>query len=154
MELFEREQIENWISDFTASDALRAYPRLAPYADQILREFTFGAVEVGQCGVDEMEESHVRSALIERVGRMSLVAPLAQQVPGLCGDFLAWLQQEGRLSRGRLLGAYVRALGESFGQRVSGKQAPFVSPGAKIGRNEPCPCGSGKKYKKCCGAAA
>jgi uncharacterized protein YecA (UPF0149 family) len=22
---------------------------------------------------------------------------------------------------------------------------------AKIGRNEPCPCGSGKKYKKCCG---
>jgi len=25
---------------------------------------------------------------------------------------------------------------------------------AKIGRNDPCPCGSGKKYKKCCGANA
>ena len=25
---------------------------------------------------------------------------------------------------------------------------------AKVGRNEPCPCGSGKKYKKCHGAAA
>jgi uncharacterized protein YecA (UPF0149 family) len=23
----------------------------------------------------------------------------------------------------------------------------------KIGRNDPCPCGSGKKHKKCCGAA-
>ena len=23
----------------------------------------------------------------------------------------------------------------------------------KIGRNDPCPCGSGKKFKKCCGAA-
>ena len=23
---------------------------------------------------------------------------------------------------------------------------------AKVGRSEPCPCGSGKKYKKCCGA--
>ncbi|MBQ6907461.1 MAG: SEC-C domain-containing protein, partial [Clostridia bacterium] len=23
---------------------------------------------------------------------------------------------------------------------------------AKIGRNDPCPCGSGKKYKKCCGS--
>ncbi|MBX3343930.1 MAG: SEC-C domain-containing protein [Nitrospira sp.] len=22
----------------------------------------------------------------------------------------------------------------------------------KIGRNDPCPCGSGSKYKKCCGA--
>ena len=24
--------------------------------------------------------------------------------------------------------------------------------GPKVGRNEPCPCGSGKKYKRCCGA--
>jgi hypothetical protein len=28
---------------------------------------------------------------------------------------------------------------------------PYIAP-PKIGRNEPCPCGSGKKYKKCCGA--
>ncbi|MBC7344714.1 MAG: SEC-C domain-containing protein, partial [Clostridia bacterium] len=28
-----------------------------------------------------------------------------------------------------------------------------VRAGKKVGRNEPCPCGSGKKYKKCCGAA-
>ena len=27
-----------------------------------------------------------------------------------------------------------------------------VVKGKKIGRNDPCPCGSGKKYKKCCGA--
>ncbi len=27
---------------------------------------------------------------------------------------------------------------------------PYVRPEAKIGRNDPCPCGSGKKYKKCC----
>jgi hypothetical protein len=27
----------------------------------------------------------------------------------------------------------------------------FVRSGPKIGRNDPCPCGSGKKYKKCCG---
>jgi len=26
--------------------------------------------------------------------------------------------------------------------------------GPKVGRNDPCPCGSGKKYKKCHGAAA
>ena len=25
---------------------------------------------------------------------------------------------------------------------------------SKVGRNDPCPCGSGKKYKKCCGAGA
>jgi len=32
-----------------------------------------------------------------------------------------------------------------------GKPQP-VRVGKKIGRNDPCPCGSGKKYKKCCGA--
>ncbi|MBW3623461.1 MAG: SEC-C domain-containing protein [Armatimonadetes bacterium] len=31
------------------------------------------------------------------------------------------------------------------------RQAP-VSSGPKAGRNDPCPCGSGKKFKKCCGA--
>jgi len=30
-------------------------------------------------------------------------------------------------------------------------QAPFVRDGRKVGRNEPCPCGSGKKYKQCHG---
>ena len=27
---------------------------------------------------------------------------------------------------------------------------PYIRPESKIGRNDPCPCGSGKKYKKCC----
>jgi SWIM/SEC-C metal-binding protein len=30
----------------------------------------------------------------------------------------------------------------------------YVADQKKIGRNEPCPCGSGKKYKKCCQALA
>ena len=34
---------------------------------------------------------------------------------------------------------------------VSGGAIPAVSQ--KVGRNEPCPCGSGKKYKKCCGTS-
>ena len=31
------------------------------------------------------------------------------------------------------------------------KAQPFVRDGQKVGRNQPCPCGSGKKYKQCCG---
>lgn len=30
-------------------------------------------------------------------------------------------------------------------------QASALNPAKKPGRNDPCPCGSGKKYKKCCG---
>lgn len=31
------------------------------------------------------------------------------------------------------------------------KKSGTIIKGTKIGRNDPCPCGSGKKYKKCCG---
>ena len=31
------------------------------------------------------------------------------------------------------------------------KKSGTIVKGPKIGRNDPCPCGSGKKYKKCCG---
>ncbi len=32
------------------------------------------------------------------------------------------------------------------------KSAPVIKKtGKKVGRNDPCPCGSGKKYKQCCG---
>ena len=34
------------------------------------------------------------------------------------------------------------------------KSSHTVVKPAKVGRNDPCPCGSGKKYKKCCGANA
>ena len=34
---------------------------------------------------------------------------------------------------------------------IEAKKANTVVKGPKIGRNDPCPCGSGKKYKYCCG---
>ena len=42
-------------------------------------------------------------------------------------------------------GGWKFADGELVGEK------PQVREGPKIGRNDPCPCGSGKKYKKCCG---
>ncbi|MEE6248235.1 MAG: preprotein translocase subunit SecA [Pseudomonadota bacterium] len=37
--------------------------------------------------------------------------------------------------------------------QAKAKPAPFVRDNRKVGRNEPCPCGSGKKFKQCCGRA-
>ena len=44
---------------------------------------------------------------------------------------------------------YEEAMRNSAPQRE--KQQPIVSTEPKIGRNDPCPCGSGKKYKQCHG---
>ncbi|MBI5887254.1 MAG: preprotein translocase subunit SecA [Deltaproteobacteria bacterium] len=38
------------------------------------------------------------------------------------------------------------------GEEEDDRQEPVTRVGGKIGRNDLCPCGSGKKYKKCCGA--
>jgi uncharacterized protein YecA (UPF0149 family) len=44
-------------------------------------------------------------------------------------------------------------LGRSIYQarREAGDLDPAISARPKIGRNDPCSCGSGKKFKKCCG---
>ena len=41
-----------------------------------------------------------------------------------------------------------------YSGQVDTSPQPVRREAPKIGRNDPCPCGSGKKYKKCCGAAA
>ena len=40
------------------------------------------------------------------------------------------------------------------GSQTPKKIEPIRHAGARVGRNDPCPCGSGKKYKRCHGAGA
>lgn len=44
------------------------------------------------------------------------------------------------------------AHGEDFDPNLLMNRQPVYRTEPKIGRNDPCPCGSGKKYKKCHGA--
>ena len=44
----------------------------------------------------------------------------------------------------------VRKLFLHFFEQRKQQSQPVVTAGQKVGRNDPCPCGSGKKYKKCC----
>jgi len=53
-------------------------------------------------------------------------------------------------ARGKLSGMPDDTPKESRG----GRKEPVRRSGAKVGRNDPCPCGSGKKYKNCCGSNA
>jgi preprotein translocase subunit SecA len=58
-----------------------------------------------------------------------------------------------KCGRGRQAGGRARGAPAADGHQPGrGKQAP-VRVEKKVGRNEPCPCGSGKKYKNCCGKA-
>ncbi len=67
-------------------------------------------------------------------------------------------QQRFSMTRGPLEDAFAQDQPQSPGRGQQPLQQPVQQTvrrdGRKIGRNEPCPCGSGKKYKKCCGANA
>jgi len=43
---------------------------------------------------------------------------------------------------------------QALGGEAAGPVKTIVREAEKVGRNDPCPCGSGKKYKKCCGVNA
>jgi preprotein translocase subunit SecA len=49
---------------------------------------------------------------------------------------------------------YEEALAEADAETEPAKAQPFVRQGQKVGRNDPCPCGSGKKFKQCHGRLA
>lgn len=67
-------------------------------------------------------------------------------------EFKARFKQDGVTRDHHELGEFHRKDGQWFffdGRGV--KPAPFKHEKPQVGRNDPCPCGSGKKYKKCCG---
>ena len=73
-------------------------------------------------------------------------------------NFLGSLATERALKRAQTIhaeapSAYDEAAGEvstNSGEPADKKKEPARRTGQKVGRNDPCPCGSGKKYKACC----
>ena len=41
--------------------------------------------------------------------------------------------------------------GDNVAEEEKAPEQPFVRAGSKVGSSDPCPCGSGKKYKQCHG---
>jgi SEC-C motif domain protein len=70
-------------------------------------------------------------------------------------DFSAFFRDEKGEGAIQEKAEFVRASGEwLYTRAVRSGPAPFKSSAPKAGRNDPCPCGSGKKYKHCCLAKA
>ena len=73
-------------------------------------------------------------------------------------NFLGSLATERALKRAQTIhadapSAYDEAAGEvstNSGEPADKRKEPARRTGQKVGRNDPCPCGSGKKYKACC----
>jgi len=69
-------------------------------------------------------------------------------------EFIAWYDDpEGEETEHHEKSVFTREDGVwKFLDGMPGRQEPYRREEPKVGRNDPCPCGSGKKFKKCCGA--
>jgi hypothetical protein len=94
-----------------------------------------------------------------RFGRRDTAIP---RVPALLGHYLDHLEEtatvsepfELRQSLDASAGEFVRAAQSGQVHVHAAPTAPIVNKAPKLGRNDPCWCGSGKKFKKCHGGGA
>jgi SEC-C motif-containing protein len=69
-------------------------------------------------------------------------------------EFIAHFNHEGERYAHRERSLFRKLDGRWYFQEEANRKSQPIVKGPQPGRNDPCPCGSGKKYKKCCGAAA
>ena len=125
----------HWIDHIDAMDNLEHEIGLQAYAQRDpVNEYRIVGAEMFDSMVSEIRDGTVRMILsvMPRTQSAERVSVAKETGEGFSG------------SNGRRIVKRPAAPQKPKGVTISGKQ--------KIGRNDPCPCGSGKKYKNCCGA--
>jgi preprotein translocase subunit SecA len=131
-----------WVEHLTAVDDMRRGIGLRAYSQRDpLNEFKIEAYRM----FDELK-STIRHDVTHTIFRVTLQQQPAQPRPPVRNLV------EGRAA---VAGATTSAAGAATATAVAagnGNGASAARSGPKVGRNDPCWCGSGKKYKKCHGA--
>jgi preprotein translocase subunit SecA len=126
----------HWREHLSALDHLRQGIHLRGYAQKNPKqEYKREAFELFSAMFEQVKAEVTRILMNVQVRTAEEVEAVAEQPPEL---------QNVRYQHA----GYDEALAEANAEQ---KAQPFVRTGEKVGRNDPCPCGSGKKYKQCHG---
>ena len=136
---------QRWKEHLASMDQLRQGIHLRAYAQkQPKQEFKRESFELFQTLL-----YNIKYDVIRTLSRMQLENP----------EELAAAERQRRAQAEQQMQFQHAAATELGASQANGAEeqpvraAPFVRDDRKVGRNEPCPCGSGKKYKQCCGRA-
>jgi preprotein translocase subunit SecA len=134
-----------WVEHLTATDEMRQGIGLAAYGQQDpLVVYKREAHDMWQQLLANIRRQITHSIYHVELAPRTARPPVAAEAPAgeeAAAETAAVSKAAARRSR-----VAVAAGGRAAGRRPVGAH--------KVGRNDPCPCGSGKKYKKCCGGAA
>ena len=119
---------KNWMDNIDAMDDLRQTVSTRSYANKDpLVEYRFAADEMFEVVVSEIKRDTVRDLLLVRIRT---------------GE---------EVKRQRVAKESAAGTAEAMNAGTEKAKPKVKTAAEKVGRNDPCPCGSGKKYKKCCG---
>ena len=147
---------QSWREHLTALDALRQGIHLRGYAQkQPKQEYKREAFELFGALLDRVRDDVVRVLMNVRVQTQEEIRQAEEQIE-------AESERRAELARAQHaefrpgVGDEPAEAGEAvmLAEDEQSKAQPFKRFGDKIGRNDPCPCGSGKKYKQCHGRLA
>ncbi len=148
---------DNWAGDFAESfGATQLKPAIRGHLADVLIAFGNAAKKIDPQFPDQVRPGTFAKVVSETISRLTLPEAARHDAPEVIALFFEYLQNSGRVADGeiwageiRLLasGSKTRSKGEGGVKGVTIRKSAKVSP---LGRNDPCPCGSGKKYKKCC----
>ena len=148
---------DNWAGDFAESfGATLLNPAVRGHVADVLIAFGNAAKKIDPRFPDEVRPGTFAKVFSETITRLTLPEAARHDAPEVIALFFEYLQESGRVADGEVLAADVRSLAGVSKMRTKTdggvKGATIRKPAnvSPLGRNDPCPCGSGKKYKKCC----
>lgn len=163
--------------DFQKSKTFKSKTKIyKENADYVIKSFLDYVFFNEHKEIRELNDTLTKHFMVEFAPKKLTFTPeTAKDVSEILAKFLDFLDSEGHIHNGRELNSVVKKNNRTFlkllpktirkttkktvpKSKVSAKTATTKKPGkkavpeVKIGRNDPCSCGSGKKYKKCCGS--
>ncbi len=134
----------------TAEELMRA--RYSAYATEHIEFLKTSATEAVQADFDERASTAwSRAARWHGLEIIAAEKGLADDTEGVV-EFRATYTANNEFCNHHEVAKFVKIDGEwKFDDGELVGETPVTRESPKVGRNDPCPCGSGKKYKKCCG---
>lgn len=129
-------------------------PPLKENAEGVLQQF-ISEMQKMDPSFPYLNNTHVfEDVLLKKMSQLQLDVEVKKQIPNLLIEFFEFLGSSGKFPEAKNWKLEIESIQPKFvaqfRQDGSVKKESFRKKGSDTGRNDPCPCGSGKKFKKCC----
>ncbi|HLP41456.1 MAG TPA: SEC-C metal-binding domain-containing protein [Fibrobacteria bacterium] len=149
------DQAESFISDYAASEHFMFLKAPAKEdAEGLLLAFFRQAADRGLATLSDLKAKDVEDILFTAMPRLDIPTTRKRALPDLLDGFFTFLKDSGRFPPASAWQMCIESVRKRFVDSIredgTVKGTTFKKQYTDVGRNDPCPCGSGQKFKKCC----